>query len=75
MIFLFDFSNYFKMIGLAWKEKVPAARYYYLAVLGIAVPIVSSFHALCFFLDGILFPGLWKVEVKRPVFMVGHARS
>jgi hypothetical protein len=75
MIFFFDFDNYFKMLRLAWNEKVPKARYYYLAVLCVAVPIVSSFHALCFFLDGILFPGLWRVKVREPVFLVGHARS
>jgi hypothetical protein len=75
MIFYFDFGNYFRMVRLAWNEKVPKARYYYLAVLCVAVPIVSSFHAICFFLDGILFPGLFAVQVTRPVFMVGHARS
>ena len=41
MFFLFDFANYFKMIGLAWNEKVPKARYRYLAVLLIGVPITS----------------------------------
>ena len=75
MIFYFDFANYFKMIRLAWNEKAPKARYYYLAVLCVAVPVVSSFHAVCFFLDAILFPGLRKVAVREPVFMVGHARS
>jgi hypothetical protein len=75
MFFYFDFSNYRKMVGLAWNETSPKARAYYLAVLLVAVPIVSSFHAVCFFLDGILFPGLRKVAVREPVFMVGHARS
>jgi hypothetical protein len=75
MRFYFDFANYFKMIRLAWNEKSPKARSYYLAVLFLVVPAVSSFHALCFFLDGIFFPGLRKVEVREPVFMVGHARS
>ena len=75
MIFLFDFANYFLMIRLAWNEKVAKARYTYLAVLLFAVPVVSSFHALCFFLDGLLFPGLRKVKVEAPIFMVGHARS
>jgi hypothetical protein len=75
MIFYFDFANYFKMIRLAWNEKAPKARYTYLAVLCFAVPVVSSFHAICFFLDAILFPGLRKVQVREPVFMVGHARS
>ena len=75
MFFLFDFDNYFKMIRLAWHEKVPRARYYYLAVLLIGVPLISSFHAICFFLDRIVYPDLANVEVKAPIFMVGHARS
>ncbi|MEE3329371.1 MAG: sulfotransferase [Myxococcota bacterium] len=75
MRFLFDFENYFKMIGLASREKVLKARIYYLAVLLVAVPIVSSFHAICFLLDPLLFPGLRKVTVRAPIFMVGHARS
>jgi hypothetical protein len=75
VFFYFDIDNYLKMIRLAWNETAPKARYYYLAVLCLAVPVVSSFHAVCFFLDGILFPRLWKVKVEAPVFMVGHARS
>jgi hypothetical protein len=75
MRFLFDFNNYFKMIGLAWNEKVLKARLYYLAVLLLAVPVVSSFHAICFFLDGLFFPGLRKIDLRAPIFMVGHARS
>jgi hypothetical protein len=63
------------MIRLAWGEKSPRARYYYLAVLCLAVPLVATFHAICFALDWILFPGLRKVEVVEPVFLVGHARS
>jgi hypothetical protein len=75
MLFHFDFGNYFRMIGLAWREKNPLARRYYLGVLLLWVPLVSSFHAVCFFLDGLLFPSLWRTEVRAPVFVVGHARS
>ena len=39
------------------------------------MPLVASFHAVCFFLDRLLFPGLRSVEVRTPVFIVGHARS
>ncbi|MEZ4278605.1 MAG: sulfotransferase [Myxococcota bacterium] len=74
-MFFFDFANYFKMVRLAWNEKVPKARHYYLFVLLVAVPIVSSFHAICFLLDHVFHPDLRKVEVKAPIFMVGHARS
>jgi hypothetical protein len=75
MLFFFDFGNYFKMLGLAWNEKVAKARIYYLVVLLLWVPVVATFHAVCFFLDGILFPRMWRVKMKEPVFMVGHARS
>ena len=74
-MFFFDFANYFKMIRLAWNEKVPKARHYYLAVLLLAVPIVSTFHAICFSLDRIVYPDLRKVEARAPIFIVGHARS
>ena len=43
---------------------------------GTATPSTSSGSAgVCFFLDRILFPGLRDVEVREPIFMVGHARS
>jgi hypothetical protein len=73
--FYFDFANYFKMLGLAWNEESAAARYFYLFVLLVWVPAISSFHAVCFFLDGIFFPKMLRLEVKQPIFMVGHARS
>jgi hypothetical protein len=75
MRFFFDFDNYFRMLRLAWNERSPQARIYYLLVLCISVPLVSSFHAICFALDGLFFPGLRRVNVEAPIFMVGHARS
>jgi hypothetical protein len=75
VIYYFDFGNYFTMLRLASKEESWQVRAYYLAILCVWVPLVASFHAVCFFLDGILFPALWKVEIHEPVFMVGHARS
>ncbi len=74
-MFFFDFDNYFKMVRLAWNEETQAVRFYYLAVLCLGVPLAASFHAVCFFLDELLFPGLRDVEMKNPIFMVGHARS
>lgn len=71
----FDFRTYFRMLGLARKEENRAGRRRLFFILLVVVPIVSTFHAICFFLDNILFPGLRKVEVCTPVFIVGHARS
>ena len=75
MFFHFDFGNYYRMLRLAWNEPNPRARRYYLLILLVSVPIVSTFHAICFFLDGLLFPGLWRTEIRTPVFVLGHARS
>jgi hypothetical protein len=36
---------------------------------------VAVFHAVCFFLDGLLFPSLWRTKIVTPVFVIGHARS
>ena len=75
MLFHFDFLNWRKMIATARREPDPAVRGYYLFILLVSVPIISSFHAVCFFLDGLLFPRLHGIRVKTPVFIVGHARS
>lgn len=75
MIFLFDWQNYGKMLRLAWGEPSLRVRVYFLMILLLWVPPVSTFHAICFFLDGLLFPGLWRTEIKAPVFILGHARS
>ena len=63
------------MLKLAWNEPNPMARRYFLFILCVSVPLVSAFHAVCFFLDGILFPRLHNIEIRTPVFVVGHARS
>jgi len=75
MRFHFDFENHANMLRLAWGEKSIRTRLYYLAVLGVGVPITAIFHALCFALDPILFPSLRKMEVREPVFILGHGRS
>jgi omega-hydroxy-beta-dihydromenaquinone-9 sulfotransferase len=75
VIFYFDLAQWVRMLRLAWRDPHPAGRRRMLVRLLVFVPCVASFHALCFFLDGILFPGLRRVEVRTPVFLVGHARS
>ena len=74
-MFHFDWQTWRKMTGLAWREKNPKNRRQLLMTLLVVVPCVASFHALCFFLDPILFPALRRTEVRAPVFILGHARS
>ena len=73
--FYFDFDNHFKMLSLAWREHATRTRLYYLAVLGLGVPITAVFHAICFALDPLLFPSLRRTNVREPVFILGHGRS
>jgi omega-hydroxy-beta-dihydromenaquinone-9 sulfotransferase len=75
LIFHFDFTQWARMLRLAWRDPHPAGRRRMLTRLLVFVPLVASFHAVCFFLDGLLFPGLHRVPVRAPVFLVGHARS
>lgn len=75
MFYHFDWSTYFLLIGLAFREENRRVRRRLLAKLFVAVPGIAGFHAVCFLLDWILFPGLRRQEVRTPVFVVGHARS
>ncbi|MBM4385277.1 MAG: sulfotransferase [Deltaproteobacteria bacterium] len=74
MLFHFDFAIWARMVSLALRER-GARRAWYLYRLLIWVPVVASTHAVCFFLDALLFPRLRRIEVRSPVFLVGHARS
>jgi hypothetical protein len=74
MLFHFDFAIWARMVSLALSER-GARRAWYLYRLLVWVPAVASVHAVCFFLDGLLFPRLRRTEVRSPVFLVGHARS
>jgi hypothetical protein len=71
----FDFRTWFKMLRLAWREQDPKHRRRLLLSLGVRVPVAACLHAVCFFLDPILFPGLRRTPIRTPVFIVGHARS
>jgi omega-hydroxy-beta-dihydromenaquinone-9 sulfotransferase len=75
MRFHFDFAMWARLLRVGWREPHPAGRRRMLVRLLVFVPVVASFHALCFALDGLLFPRLRRVEVRDPVFLVGHARS
>ncbi len=74
-MFYFDFRMYARLLRLALRETNAAAKRRLLFMLLLVVPIVSTVHAICFFLDTIFFPRLREVEVRTPVFIVGHARS
>lgn len=75
MLFYFDFRTWLSMIRLVSKEPASRKRNGLLRLLLLRVPLRALFHSVCFFLDGILFPKLWFITVREPVFIIGHARS
>jgi len=75
MIFYFDFTIWLKLIRLVAGEPKPHRRRTQYRHLLLTVPLRAVLHAIFFFLDGLLFPGLWLVKITTPVFLIGHARS
>ncbi len=75
MFMYFDLDYYFIMLRQLWREPPSRRRRKVLFTLLITVPGMYLFHAMFFFLDKLLFPGLWFQHIREPVFIVGHARS
>lgn len=71
----FDLQYYWRVLRHVWSLKQWPGRTRTLARLLILVPLEYLFNALFFTLDYIVFPSLWRQQVERPVFIVGHARS
>lgn len=71
----FDFRLFFTMVRLAFREEMsPRRRRVVLATLAF-VAILAPLNAICFALDRVLSPGFRRVEIRPPVFIIGHARS
>lgn len=75
MLFHFDFDTWRRLIWLAAHEGNPRRRCKLYLRLLVKIPLIALFNAVCFALDPLLFPGLRRVEVRQPVFVIGHARS
>ncbi|MEM9670748.1 MAG: sulfotransferase [Pseudomonadota bacterium] len=71
----FSLDHYFKLIGHVWGLKTWPKRPLLLLRLILWTPIGYLLTALFFLLDYAFFPKLWSIDVKRPVFVIGHARS
>ena len=71
----FDLRYYWRVLQHVRGLKQWPGRRRMLVRLLLQVPLGYVFHASCFLLDYLLFPRLWRQQVRRPVFIVGHARS
>jgi hypothetical protein len=69
----FSFHFYGKMLGLAWRETDRAKTLARLAVF-LVIPMAALIHALCYLLDN-LSPRLRRARIRKPIFIIGHARS
>ena len=75
MFLYFKFSYWLNMLKRIWNKKGWPGRYKMLFRLLVIVPSLYLVHSIFFFLDKILFPGLWFQKIEKPIFIVGHARS
>ncbi|MBA3014698.1 MAG: sulfotransferase [Proteobacteria bacterium] len=66
------FVIYFRTVLVSWKIYGPG-KVFFSVLLG--EPLLRCFHAATLWLDRIFFPGYLRMEVKRPVFIIGHPRS
>ncbi len=75
MLFYFDFFTWLKLVRLTSEEPNRRRRMKSYRYLLLNIPLRALLHSVFYFLDGILFPGLWFTEIRKPVFIIGHGRS
>ena len=77
----FNFDAFFRVMYLSfWKWKsspigLTPKRCFFLLSFFLVFPLVQLFNACCLILDDIIFPGYRKVELNKPIFIVGNPRS
>lgn len=71
----FDCEYYLRILRFVWGQKQWPGRRRMLFRLLVVMPPLTLFNTLCFLLDYVVFPRLWRQRVEAPVFVVGHARS
>lgn len=65
-------SIYFRTVLVCWKVYGPGKVFFFTLLIE---PLLRGFHTITLWLDRIFFPGYLRVEVKNPVFIIGHPRS
>lgn len=75
MFLYFNIEYYLNFLKRIWSKREWPGRNKMLFRLLILVPGLYLIHSVFFFLDKIVFPGLWLQKIEKPIFIVGHARS
>lgn len=70
--FSFGWKLYRRTLDGTWKAFGLSKE---LLIFGIRKPVMSAFVDFMMACDHLFFPGFRKVEVKSPVFLIGHPRS
>ncbi len=77
----FDFRTFLRLAYLSlfrWKDTyspLTAKRIIFLIGFFSIFPVVQLFNAACFLLDELLFSEHRRIEIEKPVFIVGNPRS
>ena len=71
----FDLDYWWRVVRHVWGLKAWPGRTRMLVRLLLWIPVRTVLHGVCFLLDYVFFPRLWRQRVDQPVFIVGHARS
>ena len=74
-IFYFDWRTWWTMVRLVGREQDPVRRRRQYRTFCVVVPALAILHSITFALDPIFSPELRRIQVRKPVFVVGHARS
>ncbi len=71
----FELATFIKMFRLAFAERMSKRRRRVVVSLLILIPVLAAINAVCLLLDHVFFPGFRRMQVRKPVFIIGHARS
>ncbi|NOY69933.1 MAG: sulfotransferase [Deltaproteobacteria bacterium] len=66
---------YLRGLATSWRLFGPSRNFVFFVFVILAFMILRILSSFFLFLDYIFFPRFQKVEVKRPVFIIGHPRS
>jgi hypothetical protein len=71
-MFWFRFKLYWRTLVATWQTFGLSKPLY---VYGLRRPLAMGFNQATLALDNVFFPGYRRVEVRRPLFIIGHPRS